>query len=293
MIVVRLMGGLGNQMFQYAASRRLALQHGTDLKLDLSWFAEQSLRKYELDTLCILAEIATKEDLTLFDLEDAVSLAGRLRKFFRRAKKAGGYLALQEEREFHGNSDVLNAPDNVYLAGYWQTDEYFSDIRTVLLEEFAPAKELTPADQAFADKIAESTSVAVHVRRGDFVSNPKTTAFHGLCGEAYYEKAFSRVASRIKDAKFFIFSDDIPWSKENLHPPGETCFIERPHKVPSIVDLHMMRLCRHNIIANSSYSWWAAWLNENPDKSIIAPLKWFEMKGYDTINLIPTGWTRL
>jgi hypothetical protein len=292
MIVVRLMGGLGNQMFQYALGCRLAHDRSAPLKVDLSWFREapniagDTVREFALDKWNVNALEATVADLARFPLSSSLShrIARRIPLFSRR---------VITERTFGFDCGVFSAPSTAYLRGYWQSPKYFGDIDSILRADFT--MKAPPCSHAtdFQEEAAKVGAVSLHIRRGDYVLNPETNAFHGICTTEYYEQAAALVAERIEAPRFLVFTDDPAWAKKNLKLDWPTVFVEhRPSCLPHN-DIWLMSLCSHHIIANSSFSWWGAWLGTNPQKMVIAPAQWFRNEDIDTTDLFPEGWIRL
>lgn len=290
MIIVRLKGGLGNQLFQYAVGKALALKHGTDLIVDTREFSRDPLRNYRLDSFQIKAKPSNH-----FWFFPENRIGRRLNKLLQLARKISSYpLTLVRETRFSFNPEALLAPNYSYLDGYWQSEQYFAPISEQLRQDLCLALPLSQTQQELARKIsADKHAVALHVRRGDYVADPTTTAFHGLCSIEWYEQAVNLVLKKIPDAHFYIFSDDYAWVKDHLRLSAPMHFIEPSPDGQEAIDLHLMSLCQHNIIANSSFSWWGAWLNTNPDKIVIAPQRWFAAGHQDTIDLIPAKWIRL
>lgn len=289
MIIVCLKGGLGNQMFQYAAGRNLALRHGVPLKLDLSSFegnqAGSTPRRFALDCFAIEALKAPPWEVMLM-----TGRGGSLCKTAT-ARLIGLFCSYwsYRERRFQYDPDLMNLPDNVYLEGYWQSERYFCNIHETIRREFSLKEEPDGKNRELADLIGEVNSVALHVRRGDYVENPVANASHGVCELSYYNNAVKRVVQRVENPVFFVFSDDPGWCKENLLIPFQTHYLdhngEQPHE-----DLRLMSLCRNHIISNSSFGWWGAWLSSNQDKIVIAPKKWFNDPTINTDDVVPVGW---
>ena len=160
------------------------------------------------------------------------------------------------------------------------------------MQQFTLKNEIHPKTQQYKQEIIATESVSLHVRHGDYVTNADTNSFHGVCSLDYYKNAVSKIKQEMP-LPFFIFSDDIIWAKENLDFIGNMTFIEYNGATPDHEEMYLMSLCQHNIIANSSFSWWGAWLNQNPNKIIIAPQNWFNDVSLDTKDLIPNEWIRL
>ncbi len=300
MITVSLIGGLGNQMFQYAAGKALAERHGVPLALDISGFRDYALRPFLLDRLLV------PEAITVVQTEP--SLKSEIN--FKRAKwkaRIDRLLGKAGLPKLKSSPDEYSEPHFQYdpafetlgpaisLFGYFQSERYFNAIAGNLRHWFSPREPLGDAAAAALKKIeASRLPVSVHVRRGDYLK-PGTHEVHGILGESFYRQVFERLESMIgREAELFIFSDDpaaaeqvlgfIPGSRLN-HVRGDP---ERPWE-----DMALMARCRHHVIANSSFSWWGAWLNPSPDKIVVAPRAWFaatELSKRNTKDLYPAGW---
>jgi hypothetical protein len=297
MIIVKLTGGLGNQMFQYATGRRLAEKHSTILKLDVSGFEVYKLHRYSLHCFHIWEYLATQNEVTqvLTGLNQAQGHVSRLTKWKRKLlamllqqKRHSPYYI--DEKYFQFDATILDAPNPVILEGYWQTEKYFADISDILRREFVVKYTSDPASQRFAAMIQHTNAVSLHVRRADYVQNQITNQIHGTCDQAYYEQCVQYIAARVSDPHFFIFSDEPEWARENLNLHFPTTIVDCNDASRNYEDLRLMSLCQHNIIANSSFSWWGAWLNGNPDKIVCAPKQWFKDNSRNTQDLIPSSW---
>jgi hypothetical protein len=285
-IISRLQGGLGNQMFQYAAGLRLATAHRTPLKVDLSLLDARNARTprhYELDRLCISAERATPEETEALL---AKRLAARISPRLDRRAAA-------RERHFHHDPAVARLPDDTCLEGFWQSPRYFADVAKRVREEFRVRGELSGRNAELAREIASCTAVSLHVRRGDYAADAATRAYHGLCPLDYYRHAAAYVSERVRDPVFFLFSDDPDWTRANLDLGARAIAVGHNGPDDGAEDLRLLSLCRHHVIANSTFSWWGAWLCADPSKIVIAPERWFADPARDTSDLLPHGWTRL
>ena len=267
MIVVRLIGGLGNQFYQYAAGRRLAHKLDTELKLDISGFETYKLHKYALSPFNICENFATPDEIASL-------------KYVR-------------ENSFHFDPDILNLDDNVYLDGYWQTEKYFADIANIIRYEFSVRSPLAGMNLQLAQQIDSCQAVSLHIRRGDYVSNPVTNQVHGTCDVDYYRKCVEQLTWTVKNPHLFIFSDEPQWAVENLKLPYPTTVIDHNGPEKNYEDMRLMSQCSHHIIANSSFSWWAAWLNPRKEKKVFAPQQWFRSNEKNTKDLIPKEWSRV
>lgn len=294
MIVVKLIGGLGNQLFQYAAGTALANYHKTELFLDLSYLnadtkGAYTKRKFELDKFNIHAKIADERILKNFNFNEnktSVKLKKLLPGLFGKM--------IFNEHQFNFHSNFLKFPANTYLNGYWQSERYFNSFRGKLLDEITLNNPLTKGAVAIDQKIQSTTSVSLHVRRGDFVSLKSANHFHGHLELEYYKLAVEKINLKIKNATFFIFSDDMDWCRANFDFIASKEFIDgEGNNITTHEELILMSHCKHNIIANSSFSWWGAWLNQNADKIVIAPQNWFADKKINTNDLIPSSWIEI
>ena len=289
MIVMRLKGGLGNQLFQYALGRYLSYSKNTTLSLDTSSYHIDRLRVYRLD--CFEIAASASDRLPFFATD------GRLKHLNTILQTLKGLFSkpfqIIKERAFPFDASVLACSDQAYLDGFWQSEQYFAPIADLIRHDLRLKNPLPSALQALADQIQATNAIAVHVRRGDYVSNPITTAYHGVCSVDWYENAAKLMLQRVDNPTFFVFSDDYAWVRENIAFDAPTVFIPPSPDGQECNDMHVMSLCQHHIIANSSFSWWGAWLNANPHKIVIAPQQWFAAGKHDTKDLIPPTWIRL
>jgi hypothetical protein len=290
------MGGLGNQMFQYAAGRSLACRLKTVLKLDTSFLDTlhegNTPRAYELNCFEIASETASRDDIA--GILGEKSLYNVIRaKVGKRLGKRWENPRLYREPHYHYDENFENLTDNTYLVGYWHSERYFSRNAVLLAQEFTCRDPLAGHNMEIAGVIGRTDAVAIHVRRGDYVTDRATNQFHGVCGLDYYKAAVAAIVGRIREPHFFVFSDDHAWVKEHLLFDHPTTFVDCNGPNNGYEDLRLMSLCRHNIIANSSFSWWGAWLNRNSAKTVIAPRRWFNISAQDTRDLIPADWIAL
>jgi len=291
MIIVSLKGGLGNQMFQYAAGRRLANKHNTNLKLDISWFDKQqapdspSIREFELDCFKLKPVFAKRFDLARIQMPPNNFKRRVIRKLF------GPIEVFREADTADFLPEVLNAPNNSYLEGYWQSDEYFKDITNIIREDFTFRGDFSEKSQEIVKLIVKVNSVSLHVRRGDYVTHAQFTEVHGMTNLEYYDKAVKELLKKVKDPHFFIFSDDPEWCKKNIKLDYPVTYVD--HNKKGADDMRLMSLCKHNIIANSTFSWWGAWLNINKGKVVIAPKRWFNDPSMSIEKRWPESWIKI
>ncbi|TCT03964.1 alpha-1,2-fucosyltransferase [Aquabacter spiritensis] len=281
MIVTRLAGGLGNQMFQYAAGRALALRRGTELRLDLSGLDAPGARAYGLGAFRLTAPAAAAGDLPPARRSWADRLLGRPRRRL-------------VEASLRFDPAVIAAPDGTCLDGYWQSERYFLDQDAPIRADFTLRAPPDEANAALLDRIAGTTGICVHVRRGDYAADPQVRAVHGTCGPDYYRAALGLLIDRLGgDLTAFVFSDDPDWTRAHIALPVPTVYVthnaaDRPHE-----DLRLMQACRHHVIANSTLSWWGAWLGEKPGTLAVAPTRWFASPDRDARDIVPERWLRI
>lgn len=285
MIISKVIGGLGNQLFQYAVGRTLAILNNTNLKLDASEFENQNLRNIELQNFTIDPVFANKDEI------NELIPAHNFEKAFQYMYPLKGR-TYYREKHFHFDEKVLRLGANVYLKGYFQSEKYFRPAKEIIREELSFKEAKIKNIKEFAAKLSNHQSISVHIRRGDFHKDKSTSEYHGVLTDDYYLSAIEIIRSKISDPSFYFLSDDIKWVKENLAIP-EAIYVSGEITKNHIEDLYLMSQCRHNIIANSSFSWWGAWLNDNPGKIVIAPEKWFNKGPKDTQDLLPEGWTKI
>ena len=279
-------GGLGNQMFQYAIGLNLAHKNRDILIIDAAGYAKtqhsskDTIRNFDLDKFNISSKLGSSSEIN------------KIKYPFGHISKINRLIQKRILRKFHHDycPGILNKKGNIYLDGFFQSEKNFANIKKVIKKEFSLKKEfINNTIQLLGNKINTCNSISIHVRRGDVANNPTTNKYHGLCPISYYEKAMSLVASKINNPHFYIFSDDMEWVKQNLKIPHPHTFVSDGKLIPQ-QEMHLMSKCKHNIIANSTFSWWGAWLNENPDKIVIAPKKWVNIEPNPHPNIIPETW---
>ncbi|MBN2313951.1 MAG: glycosyltransferase, partial [Sedimentisphaerales bacterium] len=273
MVIVKLYGGLGNQLFQYAMARRMAVDSQSLLKLDATTGFENDFyqRRYNLHHFDIVENFATPEEIA-----------------------ASRYI---KERHFHFDPDILKLRDNIYLDGYWQSEKYFSSIKEIIRKELTVRRPLGGLNVNIADAIAETHSVCLHFRRLHGISSGRVDVhgvnIHGATSLDYYYRCIERLVQTVKDPSFFVFSDDPGWVRDHLKLPYPMMVVANNGQDKDYEDFRLMSLCKHHIIANSTFSWWAAWLNPNKDKMVFAPEPWFNEIEHDTKDLIPDPWINI
>jgi len=287
MIIVALRGGLGNQLFQYALGRKLAVKNNDTLKLDTTGLLKANevgdiYRPFALDAFNIKATVASTEESARF--KNPYGLLSKLMRRFR--------FKVLRQQYVGWIPSILKKRGDIYLDGYWQSPKYFEDIRSTIVEDFTLKNGLSSVAQSIADQMKNSNSVSLHVRRGDYVSNKSVAASYGPCTPAYYEAAIATITEKVPNPTWFIFSDDTAWVKESLSFTGEVVYVS-DQKLTDQEEILLMASCKHNVIANSTFSWWGAWLNQNPEKIVIVPDPWFDTRPQDHAHLIPDSWIRV
>lgn len=293
MIISQLSGGLGNQMFQYAAAQSLAWRLKTDCLVDTSAL-KINIRKYELNIFSITPKIVKLYEIPFdFYLNRLPGFRliepwiGNRNLLFKKIKR------YKEMTDFTFDSEFNRLYGNIYLEGYFQSEKYFNQFASKIRDAFTFKVSPTKPNIIILDEIIKTNSISVHIRRGDYISDLATNQFHGTCPISYYESAFRLIKSLIKNPTFFVFSDDPDWTKKNIIPPGDTKYIGHNLNNLAYEDMRLMSKCKHHIIANSSFSWWGAWLNPNPQKIVVAPKKWLSTEKFIIRDLIPQYWHQL
>lgn len=300
MVIVRISNGLGNQLFQYALGRSLAIKNNTELVLDVSSFNQQktgdAFRHYTLDHFNVAGRFATKNDFKQIGITDPnkQDFFTKARKKMKQSLESGKPIHERKvitEPSFTFIPDILNVDHDCYLIGIWQSEKYFEEIKPQIIKDFTLKAPFSKNAEILKQKIMSGNSVAIHVRRGDQVSDPRLAKKHGVLTDEYYSSAVAYIKEKTTSPRFFVFSDEIEWVKKNLNL-GENVTYVSDHGLADYEELIIMSLCKHTIVAKSSYSWWGAWLNQNPEKIVITPKNRFGKPGNDE-DLIPSDWVRL
>lgn len=307
MIITRLMGGLGNQMFQYAAGLALAEHHRTSLKLDLSWYDGEHLEypaphnRYALSCFNILEQFATEEEVVRCSgkgLSHSEKTIARLARTLRLPRIAhllrSSGKTYDNEKFFVRDPDFLAQPNPSYLQGMWQSETFFQTVSSLVHDHFSPRYPLSAEALRWEARIAaEKVSVSVHVRRGDYAADPRFRQSIGMPGSDYYQRAVGELADRFPGLHLFVFSDDPKQAKAGFRSAVPHTFLPETSATRAWEHLILMTRCDHSIIANSTFSWWGAWLNRNPNQVVIAPEQWRRSPDYDCRDATPPKWMRL
>lgn len=300
MIIVKIYGGLGNQMFQYAFARSLSLEYNKKFTLDISWFKKQidttdldqpDKREYLLNNFDIVERYSPSIVSTFIWLVSKITskfkVLDNISKFFLLNKYWPINITESEYNQFDDNN-LISRKKLILLNGYWQDFKYFEKYKDIIRKEFTLKSKLKDENEEYLKNIVSSNSISIHFRRGDYL---KTYAFkfYSTCSMDYYLNSISYISTKVHNPTFFIFSDDIEWVKSNFKIDYPVVFIN--NLAPDYEHLFLMSQCKHNIIANSTFSWWGAWLNSNPVKIVIAPQKW-TVDDNDYHAKIPESWLR-
>ena len=273
MIVINLMGGLGNQMFQYAAAKALALEKKHKLYLNTKGFQTYLLHKYGLYHFSMQQN----------NYKEPSRIQRKFIEIFRNK-------IVHIEKEFNYNPLIQNLKRNpIFLEGYFQSEKYFIKYEKQIRADFEIISPLKQKTQDTIDLMKTVNSVAIHIRRGDYLLHD----IHNTNKTKYYKDSMMTIEDSVNNPVYFLFSDDMNWVKSNFKSNSETHFVDFNDAETNYEDLKLMSSCKHNIIANSSFSWWAAWLNPNPNKIVIAPQKWFNDEKINYQDVIPENWIKL
>ncbi len=296
MIIVQLLGGLGNQMFQYALGRRLSLQNSVPLLLDCRLLNDRTpgrhavQRQYALDIFQISAPQASLKDTIVYSAWGMPRPLRAVARLFRISSES----RQTHEIRFGYDESVLSIQGRTYLSGLWQSGRYLEGIEETLRRDFRFAVPLDYPAGILRDKIVDCHSVCLHVRRTDYLSNPTSAGSLNIAGLDYYRTGVDRILAENSSARFFVFSDDIPWCRENLTFVPNVDFV--PNELAGMKDaahLELMSMCQSFLIPNSTFSWWAAWLSRHPEKQVFLPDTWFPDESMDASGFYLDGWQRL
>lgn len=287
-VIIKMNGGLGNQMFQWAVGRMIETTTDFDVYLDMSYFKKGYARPYQLNVFkCepkFVDDIGTKIKL---------GLIWAFRDFLH-WEKTFGY-TLYSEKSFNFDPGINKITEKTYIEGFFQSELYFKNIENLIREDFKFVTIPNEENNKTISKIMRGgPSISLHVRRGDYVTKEKNQEIYAQCSIDYYNRAVEHIAKTLdEEPVLYIFSDDMPWTRRNLKFPYKCIYVGHNKGKNSYEDMRLMTYCNHNIIANSSFSWWGAWLNENPTKIVVAPKKWFNDESIIQTDATPKEWVRL
>lgn len=295
MFCIQLNGGLGNQMFQYAFGRAIAEKYKTHFSLDSSLLEnhkqnqDDTIRNFELAIFQQESKRASKQELAKFK---KTILLNKIKNKFKIPFLPNSKIILEKNLKLNNN---FFKRKNFYFVGYWQSEHYFESIENIIRSDFIFKTNLSDKNKDLKNQLDNTNSVSIHIRRGDYVSNQSASKNHGTCSVEYYRKAIETIKDQVLNPVFYIFSDDFEWVKKSNLGVSEYEVIDWNIGEKSYLDMQMMSYCKHNIIANSSFSWWGAWLNSFDNKIVIAPQRWFvdNLKNSHFQSLMPKKWLKL
>jgi hypothetical protein len=287
-VIATLEGGLGNQLFQYAVGRAVAQRTGSRLFLDCSFYRKKQCRTYQLGSLHVKGTRLPTSVARLFNGIEGNSTCKRWIK-----NQLGKNLARLQDRGRGYDSRIASLPGHCRLTGPWQCEKYFASIRESLLSELQPRESIIHHLQPVLQRVQSTNAVAVHIRRGDLVTNDYYRERIGTLPADYYASAFSQVTADHPDAEFFVFTEDADWAQKHLRSTRPLTIVSAVLTRTPVEDLFVMSQCRHFIIANSTFSWWGAWLSQCPDKTVIAPSRFFRVPRPWEDQMVPPSWRRI
>ena len=292
-IIAQLQGGLGNQLFQYASTRALAQKRQGNLLLDNGWFTATYDDVTPRDFL--LPDLNTKG--AIITLQHPIKQPKRLQRIAQKLLPITPYV-FTELKPYRFDSSLskmhLFKKQNIYLIGYWQSYRYFESIKSSLQSEISPKAGLAPHYQSYLNQIQSSPSAMVHIRRGDYVNLTSAAKVHGFLGLDYYQQGMQILLNIKPNTHFFVFSDDLEWAKVKLPYQEKITFIQSSDSHDAVIqELELMTYCQNHLIANSSLSWWGAWLSKNPNNLVVCPKKWTNDSSINWDDLLPNNWQRI
>lgn len=292
MLIVKIKGGLGNQMFQYAIGRELSYLRGEPLHIDTSWFSnygtdtKRQFRLYHFELDCIVLESVTR--LSQFNVNNIFIRI--YRKFIQKFLPLKFTKYVVENSPYY-NPNILKLKNDLILDGTWLNEKYFKSVKNEIRRVFSQKPLLNNYFSSIENEIKQkSNSISVHIRRGDYLSNSNALNYHGLVSMEYYKYCINFFEINTEDPKFYFFSDDISWVKSVFGENENFVFVSDESDISNeFIDLYLMSICNSNIIANSTFSWWGAWLNSSLSKIVFAPQKW-SIEVPDSTLILPDNW---
>ncbi len=282
------MGGLGNQLFQYAAAKALSMKTNIPFKIDFD--DPYKFVKRELNLFPFKLKVT---QANWWELQKCKPKRRIEKRLWMLVGKDPASQLFREKGDYTYDPDFFSCPDGAYLSGFWQTEKYFQEIEDTIRSDFEFTIPASEKNKTWLKQIQSCNSVSVHVRRGDVVSVAKTNMIYGTMTSEFYETAMNRMAESFNDVVFFFFSDDIEWVKENIKTTYPAFYVDANDDAHNYEDLRLMSSCSHHIIANSSFSWWGAWLNPDKQKKVIGPAKWMSTRNISDTDHIPASWLLL
>lgn len=280
MVVVRIWEGLGNQLFQYAYARALQLRNNEDVRLcALHGQGDRTYRQYELDKFAI----TLPRDKNFERIAMCLDKCGNAKELIKKIFVFPGICRYVEEKSVHYDEKLRNIHGNYFLNGWFQNEKYFKDYEEVIRNEIRPRKRIKiPKKLRYI--LDNENTVSVHIRRGDYKK------YHTILNREYYDKALELIDQEVENAFYLVFSDDLDWVQKHMNFSRSVYFVNSDKKLEDYEELIIMSKCKNNIIANSTFSWWGAWLNDNKQKIVIGPRQWAQQ---NNVNIMPDTWIKI
>lgn len=298
MIIAKSQGGVGNQLFQYALGRHLARRNDEPLKLDKRWF-EDGKWPFYLDHFETDIRVADASDIrSVVPMGErglryghklsfnSQLMAGTLFNYYKEHSRRPRSWTTHAIYRWHFTPSILEIDGDAYLEGYWQSEKYFEAIEETLRDELSFSDSLEGEDRRIAEAMDDETAVSLHVRRGDYLQRDMQLPVE------YYRRSIDKIREFVDDPQFYLFSDDHEWAKEKLQDVESITFVDHNGPEAAVADLQLMSSCDHHVIANSTFSWWGAWLNDDPEKTVFAPVVWHSNTNVlkNDLDVIPESW---
>ena len=288
MVVIKLSGGIGNQLFQYAFGRSISLKYDINVEFDIFFYNSNfnNVTKRELQ----LQKFNTQ--LTYFNSNKFIKYIYLNNNIPSKIKRIIYHPNYKYINESNFSDSLFHCKRIYYFDGYWQSEIFFNSYSKILRDELTFNLDYTTDELRLINSIKSNNSISLHIRRGDYITNKKAFLHHGICSLEYYENAIQFFKNKFSNCKFYIFSDDINWAKMNLSIANDAIFINLNLNFKDLKELRLMSYCSNHIISNSSYSWWGAWLNPSTSKIVIRPSPWFTLnKKIDSV-ICPPNWLK-
>lgn len=301
MIIISIFGGIGNQMFQYAFGRCMAIENNSEFKYDYTYnLVRNDFDPNDIQSIFNLFNLqgqqASESEIKRFKFSKNDKFTNKLFFFINKLNPYTKHRHLVERNNKFDERVFKIYNTNLYLSGYWQSEKYFISISDTIRKDFEFGDSICQSNLNWSEKIQQTNSISVHLRGRDYVTKNSTNKQHFTCDLEYYKKAFSIIKKKVNNPHFYIFSDDLEWANLYLidfQNENFTYVTGNNWNTSPINDMYLMSICKHNIIANSSFSWWAAWLNKNLNKTIICPGKWHNNKQFSFDDITPTNWIKI
>lgn len=297
MITTKLQGGLGNQMFQYSLGRAVAKRLGTDFQLDVSTYhnlvSGDTPRAYALGVFNVVEHFAPIVLWSRFYKSIPARAWRKLLRMTKLYREPVPRINVFRESGYSFDERVFSVAVDTCFEGFWQSERYFSDVADLIRRDFSLKSGWSaPAAKLATSMANDNHSVSLHVRRSDYVTNKAAATMIGTCSPEYYAEAIALIRQHVAAPRFYVFSDDITWVKANLQLGADVNYVSELG-IPDCEELMLMSMCHYHVVANSSFSWWGAWLDAKPNKLVVAPARWFADTTQDSRDLIPSTWIRI